>query len=212
MILPHLSIQALRHFHFLKIFLIHEASESWKQPDEVLPSSAEGKQAKVKRMTEPARRLRSGSQAPDVSPGVSPDLSRLHLCPCCPCLCSAFLACVASWHHHCFSRSCLEIFSPWSSDHPRSVWPCVSSWRAGTLSESFVSPSVSQGSCLQQVSRDDLVVKGCPAWQRFPQPRRVGSPGERGKARSAVLLGVTPELLQAEPGCPSHICIFFFYQ
>lgn len=78
MILPHLSIQALRHFHFLKLFLIHETSESWKQPDKALSSSAEGKQAQVKQMAEPALRLRSASQARDVSPGVSPDLSRLH--------------------------------------------------------------------------------------------------------------------------------------
>ena len=32
---PHLSIQALRRFPFLKLFLIHEPSESWKQPDKV---------------------------------------------------------------------------------------------------------------------------------------------------------------------------------
>lgn len=77
-------MQALRRFHCLKLFLIHETSESWKQPDKVLSSSAEGKQAQVKRMAEPALRLRSGSQARDVSPGVSPGLHVLTVNPAVP--------------------------------------------------------------------------------------------------------------------------------
>lgn len=72
MILPLLSIQALRCFPFLKLFLIHEPRESWKQPDKVLSSPAEGKQAQVERTAEPVLGLRLGSQPCALSPGASP--------------------------------------------------------------------------------------------------------------------------------------------
>lgn len=69
---PPLSIQALRRFPFLKLFLIHEPRESWKQSDKVLSSPAEGTQAQVKRTAEPVLCLRLGSQPCALSPGASP--------------------------------------------------------------------------------------------------------------------------------------------
>lgn len=71
-----------------------------------------------------------------------------------------------------------------------------------------MNPSVYQGTFIQQVSNDLELMKGRHTWQGFPE---LGWAWSLGKSGRAVLLGLTPETPQAEPSCPSHICIDFIF-